>query len=267
MNKTVVLIPHYNNNFGLKKAIEAIGKNEKVDVLVVDDGSFKNKINEVELKKAINFSGSISFLYLEQNSGIEIALNEGLKSIYDQNKYKYIARLDCDDICIDTRFKIQEEYLDKNKDTYLVGSNATAINEVGECLFNTKFPEKYKDIKNKMHVNSMHLHPCVMFRIEILETIGYYPINYQAAEDYAYFFDIVKKYKTYNIKESLVYFQVDNTGISAKKRTIQIKSRIRIMLKHFYWGFWPIYGLVRSCGLLIIPNKLIKNVKKIIYSK
>ena len=77
----------------------------------------------------------------------------------------------------------------------------------------------------------------------------------------------MNKYETYNIQESLIRFQIDNTGISATKRKLQVKNRIKIILKHFYWGFWPIYGLIRSFLLLIVPNKIIKNVKKIFLSK
>ena len=168
MNKTIVLIPHYNNNKGLKVAIQSIGKNELVDVMIVDDGSQKNTINEHEILKAAKFKGEVLFVYLNQNSGIEIALNTGLKKINDLKKHSYIARLDCDDICAENRFQIQEKFLDHNKNIYLVGSNATAIDTKGNVLFEAKFPRTYKEIQNKMFVNSMHLHPCVMFRIEVL---------------------------------------------------------------------------------------------------
>lgn len=267
MNKTIVLIPHYNNNNGLKNSIQSIGDNENIDIIIVDDGSFKNFINENEINSLAKFNGTINYIYLENNSGIEIALNTGLEFIKKKNQYDYIARLDCDDICIVNRFEIQEKFLDNNPSIYLVGSNATAIDIKGNFLFEVNFPEKYKDIKNKMFVNSMHLHPCVMFRTKILDTIGFYPTNYKAAEDYAYFFKIVNMYETYNIPKSLIRFQIDEIGISATKRTLQVKNRIKIILTHFYFGFWPIYGLTRSLLLLIIPNNIIKNVKKRILSK
>jgi len=148
-----------------------------------------------------------------------------------------------------------------------VGANICTINPMGEIMYELKFPETYKEISKKMYLNSMVVHSCAMFRTEILNTIGFYPTEYKAAEDYAYFFKILEKYQIYNIQESLVFFQIDETGISATKRNLQLKSRLKIILKHFYWGFWPIYGLTRNILLFIVPNKLIKNVKKFIYTK
>jgi len=267
MNKTIVLIPHYNNNNGLIKSMQAISEHENIDVLIVDDGSNKNFINEQKINSVAKFNGKIQFLYLEKNSGIEIALNKGLEFIKNSNQYLYIARLDCDDICLENRFKIQEEFLNNHPNVYLVGSNATAINTKGDFLFNTRFPETYSEIRKKMYLNSMHLHPCVMFRSEILTTVGLYPTNYKAAEDYAYFFEIVNRYETYNIKKSLMLFQIDDVGISATKRSLQVKNRIKIIYKHFYWGFWPIYGLVRNSIIFLIPNNILKYVKKNINTK
>ena len=75
MNKLVLLIPHYDNHKGLLVSLASIGCNENLDVLIVDDGS-NNKFDEIEVKKAFQATGNIFFIYLQQNSGIEIALNK-----------------------------------------------------------------------------------------------------------------------------------------------------------------------------------------------
>lgn len=264
INKVVVLIPHYNSPTGLKKSLESIGKDEKVDVLVVDDGS-KNKFDEQEVRSSFHAKGDLHFFYLDQNQGIEVALNSGISYIM-KSDYKYIARLDCGDFCVHDRFDKQEKFLEKHPGVYLVGSYCTAIAEDGTFLFEIQSPTSHDDIKKKMYFNSMFIHPTVMFRISAIEVIGIYPTNYKAAEDYAYFFEFVKRFETAIIPESLVKIQIDDIGISATKRKVQVRSRIRIIKNNFYFGFYPVAGLLRSYLLLYTPRKVINITKKFLKS-
>ena len=263
MNKTIALIPHYNNFSGLVKTILSIDVDEKVDILIIDDGSSKDQIDESILKSKCFFKGSIFIQYLKKNSGIEMALNCGLETITKLNRYEYIARIDCGDCCIGKRFAIQENFLESNSTIALVGSNAIAVDLDGNELYKTIFPEKHQDIKNKMYLNAMFLHPCIMFRSKILSKIGFYPTEFTAAEDYAFFFTIINKFESYNIQQFLVQYEINNKGISITKRTQQVKSRIKIIRKHYYFSFWPTYGLLRNIGLLIIPNSFIHFIKKL----
>ena len=48
MNNVIILIPHFNNFSGLCTSVFSIEKDEKVDVLIVDDGSFESTINETQ---------------------------------------------------------------------------------------------------------------------------------------------------------------------------------------------------------------------------
>lgn len=262
MNKVALLIPHYNNPEGLINSLESIDSTEKIDVFIIDDGSIKNKINEKLIKNSFNAKGEIYFHYLNRNQGIENALNQGLKLILLNKQYKYVARLDCGDLCIGQRFEIQKEFMENNPDIKLLGSNAIAVDTNYNFLYNTFFPEKHKNIQKKMYLNAMFLHPTVMISTDIIPKIGLYPTNYKAAEDYAYFFKIVKNFKTANIQEFLIKYEITHDGISISKRKIQVKNRMRIIIKYFYFGFWPIYGLIRNFILLIIPYSIILKIKK-----
>ena len=74
MNKTILLIPHYNNPNGLIEALGSIDASERIDVLVVDDGSNTEKIDEETVKRIFKGIGNIFFIYMEINKGIEHAL-------------------------------------------------------------------------------------------------------------------------------------------------------------------------------------------------
>ncbi|MHC0444410.1 glycosyltransferase [Flavobacterium sp. 3-218] len=261
MNKVVLLIPYYNNSEGLVKTLRSIDQDEEVDVLIIDDGSL-NKFDENEILSSFKAKGKVFFKYLEINKGIETALNTGLKIIIERG-YSFIARLDCGDICIGKRFAIQEKFLNNYEYIKIVGSNVLAVDSNDRFLYSINLPLNDRDIKNKMYLNSMLIHPAIMFSVEILKTVGLYPLNYKSAEDYAFFFSISKLYKMANIPEYLTQIEINEKGISLQKRKQQVLSRIKIIKENFYFGFYPIYGLIRNYILLILPYRFILFLKQI----
>ncbi len=263
MNKIAVLIPHYNNSKGLIKSLESIGVFEKLDVVVVDDGSKIEQLSEDLLNESFKAGGKVKVIFLENNKGVSIACNIGLEYII-KKKYKYTARLDAGDLCVNNRFQKQLAFLEKNPSIKLVGSSILANDTSGNYLYKVKYPTEHQEIKKRMYLNAMFINPTIFFETEILKKIGMYPTNYDAAEDYAFFFNIIKEFKTANIIEPLVTIEINPVGISISKRKIQVKSRIRLIFENFYFGFWPIYGLIRNIILYIIPNSIILRIKKIV---
>jgi len=255
-----VLIPHYNNPIDLEKTILSIVESIPIDVFIVDDGSTQ-KPNQTKLKEIFTL-GKIQFIELQQNQGIEKALNVGLKEI-EKRDYKYIGRLDCGDFCKPNRFLKQTEYLNINKDVFLLGTWVNVLDEKGNLLYVLEHPISYNELKKKMYLNSMFVHPSVVFRANIIDAVGYYPTNFKAAEDYAYFFNIIKKFKSENLPEILLDYIVDENSISSTKRKLQVKSRIRVIVKHFYLGFYPIIGLIRSVLLYFVSRDLSNKIKKL----
>ncbi len=262
MNKVAVLIPHYNNPKGLLSSILSI--DEQADVFIVDDGS-NNKPEEESIIKAKNEKIELVFLYLEVNKGIEEALNVGLKEIV-KRKYKYVARLDCGDKHVNFRLKKQSEFLEQNPSVYLIGSYVNFISFSGELLFQVKPPILHKKIKKKMYLNCMFIHPSVMFRTEAIHEIGYYPYDFKAAEDYAYFFKFVNHFQTANIPEVLVEVEANPQGISTKSRKKQVITRMKVIRQNFYFGYYPIYGLIRNFILLLLPLAITTKVKKVVFN-
>jgi hypothetical protein len=257
----IVLIPHFNNNEKLIQSILSIDEDIQVDVIIVDDGS-KN-IPDIEVIKSQYKNGSVWMEVLEQNKGIEHALNKGLEVI-EKSSYKYIARLDCGDFNKINKYTKQFSYLEQNLDVHLLGTWADMVDEDGAYLYQLKHPIFYKRISNKMFNNSMFIHPTVMFRTEVIKIVGNYPVNYKAAEDYAFFFKIIKHFKAENFPESLLVYEINSNSISSTKRKQQVKNRIKIICDNFYFGIYPVYGLFRNSIIYLMPSSLIKLLKTII---
>ncbi|KAB0494587.1 glycosyltransferase [Pseudomonas vancouverensis] len=252
MKTCCVLIPYFNAGDSLLTSIASIDYNYCTpEVIVVDDGS--KTIKAADILKKYNGPLKLILVELQDNKGIEHALNKGLE--LHGHAYKFIARLDCGDICKNNRLEKQIKFLEENPSYYLVGTWVDFINMEGNHLYTVQHPAEYRLIKKLMYINTTFTHPTVVFRSETLKSVGFYPTDAPAAEDYAYFFNIIKKHPASNIQESLIDCIIDPNGISTKKRKTQIRSRISVIVKNFNFNGYAIYGLIRSAMLLHTPRK------------
>ena len=258
MSIIALLIPHYNNITGLKRSLASVQETIPVDAVVVDDGS-DHPPSQEDLQQVFK-GGEVKLIALEDNKGIEHALNSGLDYIV-QRGYRYVARLDCGDLNVENRLGIQKAYLEDHPKVRLLGSHVEFLAVSGKKAFTYKVPEKHEDIKRKMHLKVMFIHPSVMFHTDVVKNLGHYPLDYPAAEDYAYFFSILERYKTANVPEVLVRCEWSSIGISAQKRKRQLQSKMQILKKHFYFGWYPIAGLVITYVQMILPASWVDYLK------
>lgn len=263
-SKIVVLIPHYNNIGGLKKSLDSFWLPETLNVLIVDDGSIEKPV-EADLQQLYQDKLNIKVIYNSQNQGIERTLNHGLAFIQENMAANYIARLDCGDICLKERFVQQQEILDKNPEIFLVGSWVSFVDEQLNEFYTYKSPSDHASITNNMYLKCSFIHPSVMFRKSALEEIGLYPTKYEAAEDYAFFFKFVKRYKTYIIPQVLTLCELNAKGISLSKRSIQLKNRLRIILDNPAANPYFILGLIRNSIIYMLPYSFIKKTKRVLF--
>lgn len=260
MKNIIVLICHYNNLEGLEKSLLSIQEDFPVDVLVVDDGSIQKP--NLDHLKTIYKNGTIFLDLLPENVGVGIATNIGLKKIKELG-YKLTGRLDCGDLNHPNRYKKQLEYLAQNPDVKILGTWGNMVDMAGNLIFVLKHPTSYNKIRKKMYLNSTFINSTTIFYTDILDKIGFFPEKYKRnGEDYAFYFNAIQKFKAENLPEVLLDYEVNPNSLSAKGRTQQVKARISIIKEHFYFGFYPINGLIRSYLLLLMPHKIITSLKK-----
>ncbi|RYM34009.1 glycosyltransferase [Brumimicrobium glaciale] len=266
--RTVILIPHYNNLKGLEKSIESVNHSQAIDILIIDDGSTSSQVPDLLKLQKISTKNSKIILFLsKKNEGISSALNRGLDIILELNQYEFIARLDCGDTCVVNRFFLQEKYFDKNDTTMLVGSWAKWIDQASNNeVFKFKPAVDHKKIMKMMSVRCNFIHPTVMFRTSVVKELGKYPDQYTDAEDYAYFFNISKNYKTANIPKYLTNVDYNIEGISVKNRKSQNRSKIKVINAYGKKDIYQLYGFLYNFLLLVAPAKLVFLLKKKVFS-
>lgn len=111
-----ILVPTYNRISFLENCLNSIFSQTypNWEAILVDDGSkdgtrkFLTSLSDPRIRA----------FYLEENLGVVHALNVGL----DNCSGKYIARLDSDDIFLPRHLEIMINFMEKHKETVLVGS-------------------------------------------------------------------------------------------------------------------------------------------------
>lgn len=227
MCEVALLIPVYNNQLGLERSLSALPTEVPLDVVVVDDGS-EPPISQPKVSEPHR----LFLLRLEQNRGIEHALNYGLEWILER-KYEYVARLDAGDIALPGRFAKQLCFLESHPDYVLIGGQVRFVDTAGREVFRERFPTEYKNIRRIMHARNCFIHPAVMWRTAVLREIGFYSDQYKAAEDFELFFRMARRFKVANLDEHVVQCEVNPAGISLSRRRRQVLSRLRVMLRYF----------------------------------
>jgi len=265
MNDFILLIPYFNNYNGLISSINSINyPPDKYGILIVDDGS-KSELNIQELEK-LKPETSIKVIRLPQNQGIAKALNTGLAELHKRNDYKYIARLDCGDTCHPERFTAQVNFMDDHSEIALLGSwcKFTDIQSGKSYIYKTKLT--HTELINEMHFKCSFIHPTVIFRREILDAIGYYPENYPHAEDYAFFWNILKRFDGAILSEIYVTIAMSTNTVSARNFREQLLSRKRIVRNFGTNLILKYLGILGINFRLMLPSKFITKTKFWLYN-
>lgn len=182
------------------------------DVVLVEDGLLPDNL-EVVVRDYERQYHELHVVRFEQNRGLGVALNEGLKYC----KHDIIARGDTDDINHPDRFERELKILLEHPEYDLISAWIDEfVDNPKQIHSQRRLPEKPEDIykygKHRCPVN----HPVAMYRKKAVEKVGGYQTDL-FPEDYYLWMKMLKAgYKFYNIQDSLLSFRYNPETI--KKR-------------------------------------------------
>ena len=260
-----LLIPFYNNLPGLILSLQSIVYDPLAyGLLIVDDGS-EEILRQEDLTSYLPQPLSLTILRLRENQGITRALNTGLKWLEENVNSRYIARLDCGDLCMPDRFSRQVAFLNGRPEVGMIGSWCIFRNfQTGES-YRYITPTEHKKILREMHFRNVFIHPTVMWRSDMTKKIGVYPEGFPRAEDYGFFYKIISATEAAVLPADLVICEINPRGISLHFRREQLKSRIKVVRQYGNNGLYRLLGVVKLRLLMVIPYKFILEIKKLIY--
>lgn len=204
-------MPVYNTNKQyLLEAIDSVFQQTYPDfeLLLIDDASTEDIKGFISSYK----DQRLKYYRLPENQGVSYARNFGIK----ESLGEFLSFLDSDDIALPERFETQLHFFENNPCVDCVGSDALIIPE-GKKL---QFPAQHEDIViYLLFKGCAFTQSTVMLRKKvIMENDIFYNDKYIAAEDYAFWLDLIGIANFANINEVLVKYRWHGNNISITKQ-------------------------------------------------
>jgi len=255
--EVAVLMAAYNAEKTLPAAVESIlASTVPCDLFLIDDCS------RTPVEQVIGQRPNLTIIRLPKNHGLAAALNAGLTHILPKN-YKYVARMDADDVSHANRFATQIAFLERHPEVALVGSGARFIDDRdGAFVMYYMPPLTHAEARKALFFNNCFIHPTWLWRREALAAVGPYSLDYPAAEDYEFMRRSVERVVVANVPDYLIDYRISTGGISVSKRQRQLLDRLKIQLKYvepLQWRAWA--GMAKTLMLFAIPRAIVTTMK------
>lgn len=261
-----VIMPVHNAGRFLAPAIESIvGQTyPRLELIIIDDGSTDTSWDIITQFRKTHPKIIKAFRNkTKQNEAGNAATNLGL--LYA--KGAYIARMDADDIALPTRIAKQVDYLSRNPDTILVGTQAKVINQHGKIIGKKSMPLTHDAIYNQYGFVHPIIHPSVMINRALLPNPNVlYACKYGINDDYYTFFTLLSHGKFANLPEALLKYRVhtNNSSLNNLKRNYWNINAIRIeaitkLNYHAPLTVFPIM-LAQSIVVAMLPETVLREL-------
>lgn len=212
-----VLMSVYNEELDwLKESVESILRQSysNFEFIIVIDNPCISDVLKKYLEDMKEKDSRIFIHYNTENLGLMNSLNIGLGLA----KGEYIARMDADDISKEYRFKVELEYLKRNK-VDMVSSNRIFIDERGREILKG-YPIN-KQPKKCLPYTNLIVHSSVLIRTEVLKKLGGYRKFYNS-EDYDLWLRVISNnYEIGIINQYLIYYRIRKSSMSNKNQLEQ----------------------------------------------
>ena len=152
--------------------------------------------------------------------------------------------------------------MDLNPGTGLTGTWCRITDQAISYNYSYKAPVNHEDIKKAMYFRNVFMHATVMFRVSLLNRVGYYPTGFEYAEDYAFFWKLINNSHSYVIDKFLVICELNKGGISYKNRGKQLLARAKVVKTFGPNLALKLIAYIRLGMLFILPKEIALQLKK-----
>ena len=238
-----VVMSVFNGEKYVAEAIESIlGQTfSDFEFIIVDDGS--GDCSAAIIHSYAARDDRIRLSRFKRNMGVADARNHAM----NLSSAEYIAVMDCDDVCLPQRLERQVEHMRANPSIGVLGAGAQAVNEDLQPLYPFDLPERHALIAFNVFVGSFFVHPSVMLRRQLLESVGGYEPSRRTAIDTELWTRLMWRARFANLPEQLLlYRRHDAQHHTSRDATLQAQAwEVRARLLKRLWGVAPVSTLRR----------------------
>ena len=220
----------YNGVRYLDAAIQSILGQDFADFefLIVNDGSTDD--SSAILKKRAASDCRMKLIERE-NRGLVASLNEMIALA----KAPLLARMDCDDISISNRFSLQMEYMGRNSDIGISGTNTHDLTEDGRIIAaKESYPLTPSEARIWLRKGPALCHPSAMMRTDLIRNLSGYRTAFRHAEDYDLWLRASRSTSIANIPERLLLYRRSENQVSQKYAMEQAKAAAIAWFDHVH---------------------------------
>ena len=194
-----VIIPCYNSESFIIDALESVKAQSysNLEIIIINDGSTDNTKDIVMGFIASN--ARLNIILIDQlNKGVSAARNAGLRAASGD----WIALLDSDDKWLSKKLEKQMAIVTSNPNVDFLGTNRNG--EIFDQFIYKKIEALTQIYPRDLFYKMFFFTSTVIFKKEILNTIGYFDEKISFCEDAKFFIQICRRYNCFLLKESLV---------------------------------------------------------------
>ena len=227
------------------------------EIVIVEDGPLNDELYAVIEEYKKKYPDLFSIVVNEENLGLGLALNEGLKVC----KNELVARMDTDDISKSDRCEKQLEVFEQNPELSIVGAWVDEFHSTPDKVVSVRaVPERHEKIYEFAKKRSAFNHPVVMYRkSRVLEHNGYSDLRRNQDVD-LFGRMLYAGCKARNIGEALLCFRSNDDLAKRRKSWENTKSYIDTIKKFWKMGYASlgdyIVVAVAQTGMFIMPVKV-----------
>jgi len=266
MNNVAVIMSVYekDNPKHLVMALDSIINQSYKNwfLYIAVDGPVPDSIKVILIDYQQNTS-NVTVHYHNSNLGLAYRLNELIDEVADN--YKYIARMDADDVSAAIRLDKQVKYLDKFTDIGVLGSSVNEMDALGQFACYKSMETEHEILSSNILKKCPFNHPTVMFRSKVFRDGYRYKNSLKNTQDYYLWVDLLAGgIKFANIDEALLNFRVNSEFYSrrgVKKALNDFKARLYAGKKLDISNMKALFFAVLIYGMRVSPAF----VKKLLY--
>lgn len=241
MKKLAVLLPTFNSAFYLKESIDSILNQTfaDFDLYIYDDCSTDSTPEIISEYK----DSRLFYRKNKENSGIARTLNKGLEELLPN--YEYIARMDADDWSFPERFQKQIDFLDKNKEIVMCGTQGYWLKDFSSNpKYGWEYPTCNEYLKLYLLFGASFGHSSLIFRTNffIKNNLKYNQLI-KTCEDWDLWIKVSLKGMIENLPDFLMKYRIlpNSNHRSPENKKTHLKERCIIIS-----NYWKTFNIILS---------------------